>query len=285
MYGEFFDIPTPDELVFISSFSGGEVFRSGVTYRRGYGKVFYFSPGDEIFPVYHHPDVQRVIANGVGWARPERAREPYVVTPMYLTGEFDRPVILFSGGKDSTLLVHLAVKAFAPAPVPFPLLHVDTGHNYPEVIRFRDDLVAKLGLRLHVAHVQDWIDDGRLIERPDGTRNPLQTQPLLDSINEHRFDAVFGGESLGAAPVAGRDRHEPGPGGVCRLDDRQLGDAGRAQDADAERPGGGRSGARHGVFRSTSRRLSALVRTSETGPSPVGASSRMVSCSRVYQPS
>ncbi|HEY1974151.1 MAG TPA: sulfate adenylyltransferase subunit CysD [Pseudonocardia sp.] len=110
-----------------------------------------------------------------------------------VAGEFDRPVILFSGGKDSTLLVHLAVKAFAPAPVPFSLLHVDTGHNYPEVIDFRDTLVEKLGLRLVVAHVQDWIDDGRLVERPDGTRNPLQTVPLLDSINEHRFDAVFGG--------------------------------------------------------------------------------------------
>jgi trehalose utilization protein len=93
MYGEFFDIPDPDELVFISSFSGGEVFRSGITYRRGYGRVFYFSPGDEVYPVYHHPDVQRVIANGVRWARPERARESYLVTPMYLTGRFDRPVL------------------------------------------------------------------------------------------------------------------------------------------------------------------------------------------------
>ncbi len=110
-----------------------------------------------------------------------------------VAGEFDRPVILFSGGKDSTLLVHLAAKAFAPAPIPFSLLHVDTGHNYQEVIDFRDHLVAKLGLRLVVAHVQDWIDDGRLTERPDSTRNPLQTVPLLDSIVEHRFDAVFGG--------------------------------------------------------------------------------------------
>ncbi|MBV9313834.1 MAG: sulfate adenylyltransferase subunit CysD [Pseudonocardia sp.] len=110
-----------------------------------------------------------------------------------VAGEFDRPVILFSGGKDSTLLVHLAVKAFAPAPMSFPLLHVDTGHNYPEVIQFRDDLVRKRGLRLVVARVQDWIDDGRLTERPDGTRNPLQTVPLLDSINEYRFDAVLGG--------------------------------------------------------------------------------------------
>ncbi|MGH3567044.1 MAG: sulfate adenylyltransferase subunit CysD [Pseudonocardia sp.] len=110
-----------------------------------------------------------------------------------VAGEFDRPVVLFSGGKDSTLLVHLAVKAFAPAAVPFPLLHVDTGHNYPEVIEFRDRLVSRLGLRLEVAHVQDWIDDGRLVERPDRTRNPLQTVPLLDTINSHRFDAVFGG--------------------------------------------------------------------------------------------
>ena len=110
-----------------------------------------------------------------------------------VAGEFDRPVILFSGGKDSTLLVHLAIKAFAPAPVPFALLHADTGHNYGEVIEFRDRLAAQHNLRLEVAHVQDWIDDGRLTERPDGTRNPLQTVPLLDSITSHKFDAVFGG--------------------------------------------------------------------------------------------
>ncbi|MGH3795221.1 MAG: sulfate adenylyltransferase subunit CysD [Pseudonocardiaceae bacterium] len=107
--------------------------------------------------------------------------------------EFDRPVLLFSGGKDSAVLLHLALRAFHPAPLPFPLLHVDTGHNFPEVIAFRDDIVAGLGLRLHVASVQEWIDDGRLVERPDGTRNPLQTIPLLDTIGEHRFDAVFGG--------------------------------------------------------------------------------------------
>jgi sulfate adenylyltransferase subunit 2 len=110
-----------------------------------------------------------------------------------VAGEFDRPVILFSGGKDSTVLLHLAVKAFWPAPVPFPLLHVDTGHNFAEVLEFRDRVVERYGLRLVVAKVQDWIDDGRLAERPDGTRNPLQTVPLLDTITEHRFDAVFGG--------------------------------------------------------------------------------------------
>lgn len=110
-----------------------------------------------------------------------------------VAGEFDRPVILFSGGKDSTLLLHLAIKAFWPAPVPFPLLHVDTGHNFPEVLEFRDRMVERHRLRLIVAGVQDYIDDGRLTERPDGTRNPLQTVPLLDAIAEHRFDAVFGG--------------------------------------------------------------------------------------------
>ncbi len=110
-----------------------------------------------------------------------------------VAGEFDHPVILFSGGKDSTLLVHLAVKAFAPARVPFPLLHVDTGHNFPEVIAFRDAIVDRYDLRLAVARVEDYLADGRLVERADGTRNPLQTQPLLDAISKNRFDAVFGG--------------------------------------------------------------------------------------------
>ncbi|MDJ0340714.1 sulfate adenylyltransferase subunit CysD [Streptomyces sp. H10-C2] len=110
-----------------------------------------------------------------------------------VAGEFERPVILFSGGKDSIVMLHLALKAFAPAAVPFSLLHVDTGHNFPEVLEYRDRTVAEHGLRLQVAHVQDYIDDGRLRERPDGTRNPLQTVPLLDGIAEGKYDAVFGG--------------------------------------------------------------------------------------------
>ncbi|KUH38187.1 MULTISPECIES: sulfate adenylyltransferase subunit CysD [Streptomyces] len=110
-----------------------------------------------------------------------------------VAGEFERPVVLFSGGKDSIVMLHLALKAFWPAPVPFSLLHVDTGHNFPEVIEYRDRTVAKHGLTLHVARVQEYVDDGRLTERPDGTRNPLQTVPLLDAIERHRFDAVFGG--------------------------------------------------------------------------------------------
>ncbi|MFE9218368.1 phosphoadenosine phosphosulfate reductase domain-containing protein, partial [Streptomyces lavendulae] len=110
-----------------------------------------------------------------------------------VAGEFEKPVILFSGGKDSIVMLHLALKAFAPAPVPFTLLHVDTGHNFPEVLAYRDRAVEKHGLRLHVASVQEYIDAGKLRERPDGVRNPLQTVPLTEAIQQLRFDAVFGG--------------------------------------------------------------------------------------------
>jgi len=102
-------------------------------------------------------------------------------------------VLLFSGGKDSIVMLHLAALAFAPAPIPFPVLHVDTGHNFPEVLAYRDMAVQRAGVRLLTADVQKYIDDGRLQERPDGTRNPLQTVPLLDAIRAHRFGAVFGG--------------------------------------------------------------------------------------------
>ena len=108
-------------------------------------------------------------------------------------GAARKPVLLFSGGKDSVVVLHLATKAFWPGRVPFELLHVDTGHNFEEVLEFRDRTVERLGVRLQVAKVQDYIDDGRLRERPDGTRNPLQTVPLLDAINEHKYDVVFGG--------------------------------------------------------------------------------------------
>ncbi|MEU4202627.1 sulfate adenylyltransferase subunit CysD [Streptomyces sp. NPDC045470] len=110
-----------------------------------------------------------------------------------VAGEFERPVILFSGGKDSIVVLHLALKAFAPAPLPFVLLHVDTGHNFPEVIDHRDRTVAVHRLRLQVASVQRYLDEGQLRERPDGTRNPLQTVPLLDAIAAGRHDAVLGG--------------------------------------------------------------------------------------------
>jgi sulfate adenylyltransferase subunit 2 len=106
---------------------------------------------------------------------------------------FSSPIMLFSGGKDSVVMLHLAAKAFWPAPIPFGVLHVDTGHNFPEVLQFRDEAVEFYGAPLKIASVQDYIDDGRLRERPDGTRNPLQTLPLLDAITEGGHDAVFGG--------------------------------------------------------------------------------------------
>ncbi len=110
-----------------------------------------------------------------------------------VAGQFDRIGLLFSGGKDSVVVLELARRAFAPAAVPFELLHVDTGHNFPEVIDFRDRVVAETGVRLRVAQVQDWIDRGDLVERPDGTRNPLQTVPLVETIAEQGYDAVLGG--------------------------------------------------------------------------------------------
>jgi sulfate adenylyltransferase subunit 2 len=112
-----------------------------------------------------------------------------------VAAEFERPVLLFSGGKDSIVLLRLAEKAFRPAAFPFPLMHVDTGHNFPEVIEFRDRRVAELGERLIVASVQDSIDNGRVVEErgPRASRNQLQTVTLLDAIAEHGFDAAFGG--------------------------------------------------------------------------------------------
>jgi sulfate adenylyltransferase subunit 2 len=111
-----------------------------------------------------------------------------------VAAEFERPVLLFSGGKDSVVMLRVAQKAFWPAPVPFPVMHVDTGHNFPEVIRYRDQQAARLGLNLVVASVQASIDSGRAREEhPLASRNRLQTVTLLDAIEEHRFDAVFGG--------------------------------------------------------------------------------------------
>lgn len=110
-----------------------------------------------------------------------------------VAGEFERPVLLFSGGKDSTVLLHIALKAFWPAPLPFSLLHVDTGHNLPEVLAFRDEIIERHNLRLVVSNVEDHLADGRLTERPDGIRNPLQTIPLLEAITDNKFDAVLGG--------------------------------------------------------------------------------------------
>src|SRR5665213_290710 len=112
-----------------------------------------------------------------------------------VVAEFERPGLLFSGGKDSAVLLHLAVKACWPQPVPFPVVHVDTGHNFPEVIEFRDRRAAELGVRLVISSVQETLDRGEIVEdlTPGASRNRLQTHNLLKVIEEHRFDAVFGG--------------------------------------------------------------------------------------------
>ncbi|HZW00822.1 MAG TPA: sulfate adenylyltransferase subunit CysD [Candidatus Deferrimicrobium sp.] len=111
-----------------------------------------------------------------------------------VAAEFERPVLLFSGGKDSIVLLRLAEKAFRPAKFPFPIMHIDTGHNFPEVLEFRDRRVEELGERLIVASVQESIDKGRVREEPGNpSRNRLQTTTLLDAIAEHGFDSVFGG--------------------------------------------------------------------------------------------
>lgn len=107
--------------------------------------------------------------------------------------EFEKPALLFSGGKDSVVVLHLLAKAVAPARVPIPVVHIDTGHNFGEVIKFRDAAVQRYGLNLVVGSVQQYIDRGELVEPADGTRNRLQTRVLLDTLQEHGFDAVFGG--------------------------------------------------------------------------------------------
>jgi sulfate adenylyltransferase subunit 2 len=107
--------------------------------------------------------------------------------------EFERPVLLFSGGKDSIVMLRLAEKAFAPARIPFPVMHVDTGHNFPEVMAFRDQRVAELGVALVVASVPEAIEVGLVREAPDGTRNRIQTPVLLAAVEKYRFDALFGG--------------------------------------------------------------------------------------------
>jgi sulfate adenylyltransferase subunit 2 len=112
-----------------------------------------------------------------------------------VAAEFERPVLLFSGGKDSITLLRLAEKAFWPGNFPFPVMHVDTGHNFPEAIEFRDRRVAELDAKLVVASVQESIDRGQVVEEtgPRASRNQLQTRTLLDAIEEHQFDAAFGG--------------------------------------------------------------------------------------------
>jgi sulfate adenylyltransferase subunit 2 len=110
-----------------------------------------------------------------------------------VAAELERPVLLFSGGKDSIVMLRLAEKAFRPAPIPFPVMHVDTGHNFPEVLEFRDRRVNELGVQLLIASVEDAIERGLVTPEPNGSRNRIQTPVLLEAIEKHRFTALFGG--------------------------------------------------------------------------------------------
>lgn len=112
-----------------------------------------------------------------------------------VAAQFERPVLLFSGGKDSIVMLHLAIKAFYPAKIPFPLLHIDTGHNFEETLVYRDDLIKKLGVKLIVGSVQESIDNGRCVDEkgPNASRNVLQTITLLDTIEKYKFDVAMGG--------------------------------------------------------------------------------------------
>ncbi len=110
-----------------------------------------------------------------------------------IVAQMERPALLFSGGKDSIVMLHVAMKAFYPAPVPFPIVHIDTGHNFPEVIAFRDQHVEKNDLRLVVGSVQEAIDNGTVHEEPNGSRNRIQTPVLLETVERHGFDAMMGG--------------------------------------------------------------------------------------------
>ncbi|MDQ1732819.1 MAG: sulfate adenylyltransferase subunit 2 [Pseudonocardiales bacterium] len=126
-----------------------------------------------------------------GWLTDLEDEAIHIIREVF--GQFERPVLLFSGGKDSIVMAHLAMKAFWPSRLPFPLMHVDTGHNFAEVIEYRDRKAAEWGARLVVASVQEAIDSGRVTEHEGQTRNPLQTIPLLDAITSNKFDAVLGG--------------------------------------------------------------------------------------------
>jgi sulfate adenylyltransferase subunit 2 len=126
-----------------------------------------------------------------GWLTDLEDESIHIIREVF--GQFERPVLLFSGGKDSIVMAHLAMKAFWPGRLPFSLMHVDTGHNFDEVLDYRDRKVAEWGVNLVVASVQEAIDAGRVTETPGQIRNPLQTVPLLDAITANGFDAVLGG--------------------------------------------------------------------------------------------
>ena len=146
--------------------------------------------------------------NGEGSGEGDRAPVVAIVEDRdEVVATMERPVLLFSGGKDSIVMLRLAEKAFWPAKIPFPVMHVDTGQNFPEAIEFRDERVAELGVRLIVASVQDSIDSGRAVDEtgPGASRNRLQIVTMLDALQEHGFDCAIGGGA--PATKIGSDRN------------------------------------------------------------------------------
>ena len=129
----------------------------------------------------------------LNYLRELEAESIYVIREV--AAQFERPALLFSGGKDSIVLAHLSRKAFHPARIPFPLIHIDTGHNFDDTLVYRDELISELGVRLIVGYVQESIDKGRVKEETgyNASRNMLQTVTLLDTLEEHRIDAAMGG--------------------------------------------------------------------------------------------
>jgi sulfate adenylyltransferase subunit 2 len=163
----------------------------------------------------------------LNYLRELEAESVYVIREV--AAQFERPALLFSGGKDSIVLAHLSRKAFYPAKIPYPLIHIDTGHNFEDTLTFRDELVAELGVRLIVGKVQDSIDSGRVKEETgyNASRNMLQTVTLLDSLEEHKIDAAMGGarrdeEKARAKEVSFRIAMNSG-NGIPRIRDRNFG--------------------------------------------------------------
>lgn len=143
--------------------------------------------------------------------------------------QFENPVILFSGGKDSIVVTHLAKKAFYPAKIPYSLMHIDTGHNFPETILFRDELVKELGIKIMIVSVQESIDNGRVTEEKGkhATRNSLQITPLLDAINDHKIDCAIGGGRRDEEKARAKERFFPTgmilDNGTLKIRDRNSG--------------------------------------------------------------
>ena len=195
-----------------------------------------------------------------------------------VAAEFERPVLLFSGGKDSAVMLHLAVKAFWPARVPFPVMHVDTGHNFPEALDYRDRRVEELGIELVVASVPEAIEAGRVVEDREGaSRNRLQTTVLLEGIEQHRFDAVFGGGRRDEEKARAKERVLLAPRRVRAVGPEEP--AARAVESLQRSPQGGRAHPRSSRCRTGPSSTSGSTSRRSRSSSPPSTSPTTATCS------